>query len=115
MKSIMAIISWFLLVYIWLISTVSQCQWYPCGSGIRSLVISSFQLMGNGISGFCGCASDVTKGKQVEAEWAAWSPAYIWIETISHLFALYIGVLQMSPFEKALFFLYREDIWKSTN
>ena len=77
MKSIMAIIRCFLLVFIRLSWTVSQCQWYPCGSGIRSLVISGFQLMGSGISGFCGCASDVTKGEQVEAEWAAWSPAYI--------------------------------------
>ena len=55
-------------------------------------------MMGSGISGFCGCASDV------EAEWAAWSPANIWIKTIAHLFALYIGVLQTSPFEKAFIF-----------
>ena len=109
MKSIMANISRFLLVFIWLIWTVDQCQWYPCGSCIRSLVMGGFQMMGSGISEFCGCASDVTKREQGEAEMAAWSLAYIWIKTI-HIYLLYIlGFYKCLSLKKLLFFLYKED------
>lgn len=77
MKNIMAnttsIVTWssFCLA-IW---TVTQHRQHHCGSCIRSMEITGFQMTISGTLGFCGWALGVTKGEQLEAKWAAWCPA----------------------------------------